>query len=256
MLLGAVGFIGLRLAALKPEELLAQATWPLFAAMGAAALSFAVSDALFARGWSELALTDGVISRRRAQLIYGRGVLMKYLPGSVFQYVSRQIEGRQAGLSHSVLARASIDEAILHVAASLCIAALWLLAETQPVVAALAGSVVAGGLLLSRTTRFRALGSQLIAFFAFSLGALLAAIALFPGLNGQFAFAGMFLLAWLAGFLVPVAPGGLGVREAVLLALAGSTVPAPELLMAALALRLASIGGDLAFGAFAFWRAD
>ena len=61
-------------------------------------------------------------------------------------------------------------------------------------------------------------------------------------------FAALFLLAWLAGFIVPVAPGGLGVREAALLALAGGGVPAAGLMAATLALRVSSIAGDLVYG--------
>src|SRR3546814_20504416 len=61
-------------------------------------------------------------------------------------------------------------------------------------------------------------------------------------------FAALFLLAWLAGCVVPVAPGGIGVREAALLAIAGGAVPATALMAATLALRAASIAGDLLYG--------
>ena len=54
--------------------------------------------------------------------------------------------------------------------------------------------------------------------------------------------------AWLAGFVVPVAPGGIGVREAALLALAGAGLPAAGLMAATLALRASSIVGDLGYG--------
>ena len=67
-------------------------------------------------------------------------------------------------------------------------------------------------------------------------------------------FAAIFLLAWLAGFVIPVAPGGLGVREAALLALAAGSVDAPALLAAVLALRIGSILGDLGYGLATQWR--
>jgi uncharacterized membrane protein YbhN (UPF0104 family) len=67
-------------------------------------------------------------------------------------------------------------------------------------------------------------------------------------------FAAMFLAAWLVGFVVPVAPGGIGVREAALLALAGSLVGPATLMACVLVLRIASILGDLGYGLVALAR--
>lgn len=248
VLAAAVIFIGYRLAALRPEELLVHATWPMAGALAGASLVFAGANALFAQGWRTLADPGEVLAPRQAQAIYGRGVLTKYLPGSVFQYVSRQLGGRAAGLGHAILARASLEEVVIHVAASLSVAAFCLLAGERPWLSAAAGTALVAVLLSTGMRRLRAVALQLLAFGGFALAAILVAAALLPGEGVPAAFGGLFLIAWLAGFLVPVAPGGLGVREAAMLGLAGTLVPAPVALAAVLALRIASILGDLAFG--------
>lgn len=254
VLAGAIGFIAYRLMALNPQELLAQRSWTLLGAMAGASAIFAAANVLFARGWTILADADEIMSPSQAQGIYGRGVLTKYLPGSIFQYISRQIGGQRAGLQTAVLVKASIDEALIHVAASLWLAALLMMAGDRPLLACGAGIGLMGALCLAKSRPLRAMVMQLLAFAGFGLASVITAASLFPE-NGQWLFfGGIFLTAWLAGFLIPVAPGGLGVREAALLALSGAMIPAPEALAAVLALRVSSIVGDLAYGSIAVWR--
>ena len=63
-----------------------------------------------------------------------------------------------------------------------------------------------------------------------------------------------FSLAWAAGLIVPAAPGGLGVFEAVLLLRLGSSVPEAGLLAVALSYRLVVTLADVFAAAGA--RAD
>ena len=79
------------------------------------------------------------------------------------------------------------------------------------------------------------------------LGLLLRA---FYGLNGGnlLFHTGLFSLAWVAGFLTPGAPAGLGVREAILVAVLGATYGAGIAVGLTLLLRIVTLGGDgLAF---------
>lgn len=254
VLVTAIGFIVDRLAGLHPQELYAQRSWPLLGAMAAASVLFAAADVLFARGWAMLADPAKIMSPAQAQGIYGRGVLTKYLPGSIFQYISRQVGGQRAGLPSAALVKASIDEAVIHIAASLSVAALLLIAGERPLLAGAAAIALMAALHLVGTPRLRVLAVQMLAFAGFGLAAAITAATLFPISSDWFSFGGIFLLAWLAGFLIPVAPGGLGVREAALLAMAGALVPVPEALAAVLALRVSSIIGDLAYGSVAVWH--
>ena len=72
----------------------------------------------------------------------------------------------------------------------------------------------------------------------------------FYGLNGGnlLFHTGLFSLAWVAGFLTPGAPAGLGIREAILVAVLGATYGAGIAVGLTLLLRIVTLGGDgLAF---------
>lgn len=56
---------------------------------------------------------------------------------------------------------------------------------------------------------------------------------------------GLYNVSWLTGFFVPIAPAGLGVREAATLMLLGGIVQDGYLLLAVMAHRVVSIAGDL-----------
>jgi len=58
---------------------------------------------------------------------------------------------------------------------------------------------------------------------------------------------GGYAFAWAVGFVVPGAPGGLGIREATLLALLSTTFPGADLLLGILAFRLITTLGDIVF---------
>jgi uncharacterized membrane protein YbhN (UPF0104 family) len=74
--------------------------------------------------------------------------------------------------------------------------------------------------------------------------------ALTPTRPNPFEVAGAYAFAWTLGFVIVLAPSGLGVREATFIALLGSKVGVPPATLVAVALRLASILGELlAFGA-------
>ncbi len=245
----SIGFIGQRLLALDPAQLAVHASWPLAGAMLAAPLLFAGANRLLAQAWQALADPAARLSARTVGRIYGRGVLLKYLPGSLFQYVSRQLGARGAGLAQGEAAKASLVEIALHLASSMTVAAGFFAAGAIGTVPAMIALAIVGlAAWHSRLPMGRAFAWQLGAFFCFAVAALLVAAAILPGGLVPSQFAALFLLAWLAGFVVPVAPGGLGVREAALLALAAGGAPAAPMLAAVLALRITSILGDLGYG--------
>jgi len=73
--------------------------------------------------------------------------------------------------------------------------------------------------------------------------------ALTPTRPNPFEVAGAYAFAWTLGFVIVLAPSGLGVREATFIALLGSKVGVAPATLVAVALRLASILGELlAFG--------
>ncbi|MGH6632036.1 MAG: hypothetical protein ACREB0_01640, partial [Sphingopyxis sp.] len=230
------------------------ASWGLAGAMVGAPLLFAVADRALARAWTAVVDPEHTQPPRNMARIYARGVLMKYLPGSIFQYVSRQVEGAKTGIEHKLLAKSVIVEVGLHLVSSMSVAAACLTFERAPVVAIVAAAIVVGASLAARRPLLTALAFQILAFGAFALAAALIGAAVLPAGASLAHFAALFLLAWLAGFVVPVAPGGIGIREAALLALAGAGLPAAGLMAATLALRASSIAGDLGYGLITLGR--
>ncbi|MGH6695771.1 hypothetical protein [Sphingopyxis sp.] len=253
-LVGSIAFIGERLWRLDWSTLQPHASWGLAGAMVGAPLLFAVADRALARAWTAVVDPEHTQPPRNMARIYARGVLMKYLPGSIFQYVSRQVEGAKTGIEHKLLAKSVIVEVGLHLVSSMSVAAACLTFERAPVVAIVAAAIVVGASLAARRPLLTALAFQILAFGAFALAAALIGAAVLPAGASLAHFAALFLLAWLAGFVVPVAPGGIGIREAALLALAGAGLPAAGLMAATLALRASSIAGDLGYGLITLGR--
>lgn len=220
------------------------------------ALAYAAILLLLAQGWAVLA--DPLRRLNGAELvhIYGLGVVAKYLPGSVFQYAARQVQGSKAGLAQGPMARSSLIEAGLHIPAALLAGAiLWIGAGAGGLAILLAGGLIATRVMANPAAR---VACYQIAFFSglALLALMLAAWGLQVGDPDRLAAA--FMLAWVAGFLVPIAPGGIGVREAALIALASvssAADPAAQVLLVgqfALLMRVVTTLGDAALGSAAY----
>jgi uncharacterized membrane protein YbhN (UPF0104 family) len=82
-------------------------------------------------------------------------------------------------------------------------------------------------------------------FLAYAAAAVLAQTAV-SGWEDPLAVAGAAAVAWGAGLVVVIAPGGLGVRELVYVALLAGTVPSAEAGVAAVTLRLVTVAAELA----------
>lgn len=247
-LAGSLVFIGDRLWRLDWSTLQPHMSAGLVGGIAAGTVLFAAADRALAHAWAALADPERAVPHPELRRIYARGVLLKYLPGSIFQYVSRQAEGARKGLAHKRLAHSALVEIGLHLVSSMTAAAAFLVGAWSPPAAILGLGAVAGAALVARRPLMTALAFQILAFALFGLAAMLIGAAVLPAGSDLAHFAALFLLAWLAGFVVPVAPGGIGVREAALLALGGSVMPPAALMAATLALRGSSIGGDLIYG--------
>lgn len=259
-------------ASLTPSRLLPAVGW--------GSLGYALLTILLALAWWWLA---GIYGRRpeslRGYVVWSRSQIAKYLPGNVLHYFSRQVLGRQVGVGHEALLASGLLEMVsLMLAASL----LALFGALQASSAAwrdwhvilLALGLVLAGLfawpaleaLLRRVPYFsgrmqalpkmslRAAAKLLLpavtAHFAFftGTGALLwwLGLKLSPATpRAFFPFLWAYALAWMAGTITPGAPGGLGVREAVLALQLGPMLGQPQAAMLALALRLVTVSGDV-----------
>ena len=245
-----------------------------------ASLGYAALLALPAAAWS-CALREGdgaALVSKAAMIIYAKCNVLKYLPGNVFHFGGRQVMAHRAGWSHrSTLMATTLEIVSLPLAAG-CVALIAFALSEASVIGGLPAALlpfdvtsftVALGLALTglaavgtaafalrrgvSAVSLATMAALEIAFFTASAG-LIAGLAMVMGAAGPAdlpMIAAAYLVSWVVGFVVPGAPGGLGVREAVFLHLMATTVATPTALALALLARLVTTLGDLWFSLLA-----
>jgi hypothetical protein len=221
-----------------------------------------------------LALLCGRVAPLNAYLrVHWLAQIAKYAPGNIFHYVSRIARARELGTTERRLAELTLVEAaaILVAGGLVCLWCLPFVASeltpaSIPRSPRLETTLALGAALLPllliafpeasrrhvRGVPVRTLGVALIAGeLCFAVNGLALALVLPMAASvpwGTVLFAST--VSWIAGFLVPGAPGGIGIREVVALALLGPLVDAGAVPFSLVALRLCSVSADLvAYGA-------
>lgn len=230
-----------------------------FAAIGLFGIVYGLLLMLLARSWA-LAPGSSAAGNRQILAVYGTSILPKYIPGSILQYGSRQLLGRQLGWDAALMAHGSLLEVALHVICSLVVALFLLIPALHPAGAeglAWTIAVIAAALAIATAAmifvRRRLVVSVLVGSAAYQLAffAGMAALAAFCGalfgvsVAQLLVVAGLFLVSWLVGFVVPLAPGGIGVREATGVALLSGLIGLETALLVLAAMRLVSLIGDV-----------
>jgi len=199
---------------------------------------------------------------RRLNAVYARSVLTKYIPSGLFQYASRQVDALHLGIAQKFAAKASVGEIISQIAATLFLTAIALFIsggelpfitkyDLQFLPIALIGLTLCGlaGLLRLYPLK-QAAGPYVCHLLFFLVSALVSSFIALQVLNVSVSLTmlvAVFTLAWLAGFVVIGASGGIGVREACLIFLLAGICPAEEAASIALLTRLVTIAGDMLF---------
>jgi glycosyltransferase 2 family protein len=209
--------------------------------------------------------------------IFFKSQLGKYIPGSVWQFAGRVGIARRYGLPLGI---GIVSVGVEVVASSLAAGAVGILvlsgwssvfASTGVAVVLLAG-VVMRGRLRAAMSRLATIGVSrlgverrvfgdairtlpmaavlyLLVWAAYGVAFWLTAHALFSVPVAQLpVYVGTFALAWLAGFVAVFAPGGVGVREAVIVALLGSRLGEANAIVLAASSRLVLAAVDLVAG--------
>jgi uncharacterized membrane protein YbhN (UPF0104 family) len=229
-------------------------------------LIYGVLNVFLVFSWRDLLhLAGHASSQSWAVAVYGKSQVAKYMPGNIFHLAGRQALGLAAGAPSTALAKSIFWELILLAAAGACVALLslplFLRSLTSSISVWLAAIVFSAGIVSSVIWVDRRLASafawQTCFFVAagFIFAAILALLGLaeHAGTTGWLQVTGAYALAWLAGFVMPGAPAGLGIREAVLLLLLGPTVSEGGLLVAVVLSRAVTAVGDLFFFALSLW---
>jgi hypothetical protein len=228
-----------------------------------ATLVYALAGLPLAVGWWYVlrACGQSQIGLRAAARGHLRAQVAKYIPGNIFHFALRHADARQRGGVHAPLAAASLlESASLILAASLWIAFLppqnwpeswtWLAdLRWAPAMLGVASLLLARPLLrrwLPVASRHLSALWLLVGCHVIFFGlANLSFGIVFPDLPLSWSARGAVLaLCWLGGFLSIGAPGGLGVREALVLLLLTPAAGEAAALSGAIAFRFATLGGD------------
>ncbi len=216
-------------------------------------------------------------SYRDVAFVYGKANIGKYLPGNVMHYVERNLFAAKIGLNQLDLAISSIIEVIGIIIVALVFSAVCAHEEllqavvryVKPmyaVILAVLGLLVitAAFIICRKSQRVRNMAKRLTGWkffkvFVWNLIVYAVVLAILGGIlvlvcgfiydveidgTGAAAIITYYMLAWVLGFIVPGAPGGIGVREAILVLLLSPVIGDTVTLSAALIHRLISIIGD------------
>jgi uncharacterized membrane protein YbhN (UPF0104 family) len=276
-------FIAFAYRTVTAHDLMVLVSVRLIGAITLAALCAA--STLLVNSWSWARLLHGLgiqIRTRQLTEILGLTQVAKYLPGNVGQYLGRFALALRLGISPGSLLITLAAEALLVITAGALVGGLALVAAgrrlptlrltSPPIVLALICVGLALVLLLwgvrhlpwitrrlapnqQPTARLivpdgPALGAAFTGYVTnfLLLGAGLWCIGVagtgIP-LNTYPLFVGVSALSWVAGFVVPGAPAGLGVREALMAVLLAPVLNPASALTLIVSFRLATTAGDL-----------
>ena len=213
-----------------------------------------------------------------ALVIWGKANMAKYLPGNVLHFAGRQLLGARFGWPQGSIAMASLLEMGLQLMLSCGIAlsivvlfGRWAMLEKAgdwvvPVILlATAGLAL---LLLARRLRQwlpewlsrlsthlalphpAALGPAVVWYLLFFVGMCLIVWSLYAMVVGHATLrqlpvlSAAFLISWVMGFVIPGAPGGIGVREGSFALLGSVFLAADALVIVAVLMRLVTLLGE------------
>lgn len=213
-------------------------------------------------------------------IIYLKSNIAKYLPGNVIQYVGRNVLGKKLAIGQKSIAMATVAELISLVCGNIIFALVMSLQNTKSVVGRLwteydlrksVSVITILGIVIVvicicfllksgfvRKMQDNITGDKIkkvvrlfcIVFILYSIVFVVSALILFGIfyiLNAEIGFANVAsanALSWLAGYIVPGAPGGIGIREVVLVWLLEAECLPEIVILAAVLLRVCVILGD------------
>ncbi len=215
-----------------------------------------------------------------AMPVYTQSNLYKYLPGNVFQYVGRNQLASDMDISHVDVACATVLDVLFCVFWTAVISVILLGGRIAELMAEYGKNLLMVGSVgvillilliiviklkfkdklksyLSRYSKAFAKENRpmlLRGAFYYLLQNTVSAVMYFVCLKliipqadtGELiALTGAFMFAWIIGFVTPGAPGGIGIREGVMLFVCGDKF-SDRIVLFVLVMRIASIGADLA----------
>ena len=240
---------------------------------------YGLSEFLLSFAWRRLLIWCGHkdISVNVCNRIYGKSQIAKYIPGNVFHVVGRHLLGSQAGIRHVVLAGATVYEILGLLSISILIGFGGMIIfglgniyfSLYQIILILFTTLVITGLTIALVPYLMSLRGVILPykeigntvrniskvylfyFIFFLIAGLLLVIIVNIFLNINFIITAklvvIFSIAWVAGFIIPGAPGGIGVREAVIIFFITPIIGEAQSIAVAIALRFITLLGDVWF---------
>lgn len=215
--------------------------------------------------------------RKEALCVYAKANIGKYLPGNVMHYVERNLFAGKLGVSQKKIAASTVFEVFTLVSAAFVIGVSVSFGQLQSAFYNVFGEnyvqIIIGVILLGIVCLvvvgilFKKKIMSVMAEYKFSdflstyignvllymvvlitLGIIMVVLYCYMGGTFEFRSAALivsgFTIAWVLGFIVPGAPGGIGVRELVITLLLSSVVGESLIVTLSVTHRLITIVGD------------
>ena len=210
--------------------------------------------------------------------VMAKSNLLKYIPGNVFQYVGRNELAIEKDLKHSEVGMATMFDVVTNLMAAAILGNIFYLEGFLKVIEALGSKIALVllvaivaiilivciiylkkkdiifkylGLLKSKSNIKTCLLNFLFYMINMFINALLFVITLIFILDINMSFSemyvlmGAFMLSWIVGFVVPGAPGGIGIREFVITLLIPNGINIEIILVGMVVYRFINIIGDV-----------
>ncbi len=239
-------------------------------------LIYGCNGFLLSSAWWRLLVIHGSTENDRllCHIIYSRTQIAKYLPGNVFHFAGRYTLGRDAGISKLALIGSTFYETfgVLFAAGAFSLAGILFYRQTGIQALSIAKPSIDLVLLLGilftlivivhKIARSRGIvykkkqvlqlisvGTIYVAFFLVFgvIACMVVGITTTVKMGDLVLIVTAFSIAWVAGFVTPGAPAGLGVREVTLVLLLSPLLGEVASLLSALLFRLVTMTGDLLF---------
>jgi len=243
---------------------------------------YVIVNLIRAYNWTRIVHYFGNKGKNSIELIvlYMKTEIAKYIPSNMVHFAGRHIFARELGYKDSVLLASNIFDMVFLLGVAMIIVSAGLICEVIHIpqfilehiseavykiiviVLTLTGLSTLFVLLIKRKNQFleyirlNKIKDIVIIILLFLPGFILSTMILMfiyrfilgsqVGLNDSLFFFTAFTLAWTAGFIIPGAPGGIGIREAVILFLFGGLYGENSTAVAAVIMRLVSVCGDVA----------
>jgi len=233
--------------------------------------------------WRKLVyiLSSVSIPFKEAVTVYTKSNILKYLPGNVFQYVGRNDLANRMEIRHTDVAFATVLEIIMMVFSALLLSVVFLQGavmeifityrDTFIMLGMIAFVVIILGIIIvilrfkdkfrafltrffnifKKKNIFSVIGCVLyyvISTFILSLSYMIVLVFILKQDISTDIFVyicGAYTLSWLIGFITPGAPAGIGIKEAVMMAITGEVLNQEAIVLSLVVLRVLTIFGDV-----------